>query len=512
MTRRSAPLTTVLVAALVLALLGGGAAAWFANRDSGPGPEFVTVKGSELWLEGERFRAAGSNSYWPAFAEPPVVDQIFQAAADNNFKVMRIWAFNDIGDPADPTTSIDPQNSNTYFQYWDGTGPAQNEGENGLVKLDYAVASAKERGLKLVLPFVNNWGPFGGMGQYVSWAGLDDHGAFYTDPQIRQWYKDWVTYLLNRTNTITGVAYKDEPAIAIWELANEPRCDGVPQFPSKDCSSETIVAWVEEMAAHVKSIDSKHVIGLGDEGFMCTEPDGHWTYNCSTGQDSRAFAAIDDIDIVGLHVYPDHWDTDAEWSRQWILDHVAIADEVGKPIFIGEYGWRGGLPRNVVFHDWMGAFEEAGGDIGLYWWMQVRTEHSIPNDSDGFTAYCPSPVCTQTSYRSQGMATGSRDFPPVPEHDLVTAATVQPVTIDLLANDVSLYSEIDPASIDLDPESDGVQSTLSLAEGEASVSDGVLTFTASQAMTKRVTLTYVVADVEGRVSENAANIAVLPPS
>jgi len=505
-------LTTVLVAALVLALLGGGAAAWFANRDSGPGPEFVTVKGSELWLEGERFRAAGSNSYWPAFAEPPVVDQIFQAAADNNFKVMRIWAFNDIGDPADPTTSIDPQNSNTYFQYWDGTGPAQNEGENGLVKLDYAVASAKERGLKLVLPFVNNWGPFGGMGQYVSWAGLDDHGAFYTDPQIRQWYKDWVTYLLNRTNTITGVAYKDEPAIAIWELANEPRCDGVPQFPSKDCSSETIVAWVEEMAAHVKSIDSKHVIGLGDEGFMCTEPDGHWTYNCSTGQDSRAFAAIDDIDIVGLHVYPDHWDTDAEWSRQWILDHVAIADEVGKPIFIGEYGWRGGLPRNVVFHDWMGAFEEAGGDIGLYWWMQVRTEHSIPNDSDGFTAYCPSPVCTQTSYRSQGMATGSRDFPPVPEHDLVTAATVQPVTIDLLANDVSLYSEIDPASIDLDPESDGVQSTLSLAEGEASVSDGVLTFTASQAMTKRVTLTYVVADVEGRVSENAANIAVLPPS
>lgn len=512
MTRKSAPLTTVLVAALVLALLGGGAAAWFANRDSGPGPEFVTVKGNELWLEGERFRAAGSNSYWPAFAEPPVVDQIFQAAADNNFKVMRIWAFNDIGDPADPTTSIDPQNSNTYFQYWDGTGPAQNEGENGLVKLDYAVASAKERGLKLVLPFVNNWGPFGGMGQYVSWAGLDDHGAFYTDPQIRQWYKDWVTYLLNRTNTITGVAYKDEPAIAIWELANEPRCDGVPQFPSKDCSSETIVAWVEEMAAHVKSIDSKHVIGLGDEGFMCTEPDGHWTYNCSTGQDSRAFAAIDDIDIVGLHVYPDHWDTDAEWSRQWILDHVAIADEVGKPIFIGEYGWRGGLPRNVVFHDWMGAFEEAGGDIGLYWWMQVRTEHSIPNDSDGFTAYCPSPVCTQTSYRSQGMATGSRDFPPVPEHDLVTAATDQPVTIDLLANDVSLYSEIDPASIDLDPETDGVQSTLSLAEGEASVSDGVLTFTASQAMTKRVTLTYVVADVEGRVSENAANIAVLPPS
>jgi len=510
MTRK--PLILSLAALLAVVLVGGGVVVWFAGRDTGPGPEFVTVKGTELWLEGERFRAAGSNSYWPAFAEPPVVDSIFQAAADNDFTVMRMWAFNDIGDPADPTTSIDPQNTNTYFQYWDGTAPAQNEGENGLVKLDYAIASAKERGLKLVLPFVNNWGPFGGMGQYVAWAGLEDHGAFYTDPQIKQWYKDWVTYLLNRTNTITGVAYKDEPTIAIWELANEPRCDGVPQFPSQDCSSETIVAWVEEMAAHVKSIDAKHIVGLGDEGFLCTQPEGHWTYNCSTGQDSTAFAQVKDIDIVGMHVYPDHWGTDAAWSRQWILDHVAIADEVGKPVFIGEYGWRGDAPRNVVFDDWMGAFEEAGGDIGLYWWMQVRSEHSTPNDSDGFTAYCPSAVCTQTSYRSRAMATGSTDFPPVPDNDLVTAVAGRPVTIDLLANDVSLYGQLDPASVDLDVEAAGVQSRLGLPEGEASVEGGVLTFTASDALTTRLTLSYLVSDGEGRVAATPATVAVLPSS
>ena len=244
-----------LLAALTVVVLGAGVALWWANRDAGPGDEFVTVHGTELRLGGERFRAAGANSYWPAFADPLVTDAIFQAAADNDLAVMRMWAFNDIGDPADPTTSLDPQNTTTYFQYWDGEKPALNEGENGLVKLDYAIASAKERGIRLVLPFVNNWGPFGGMGQYVRWAGLDDHGAFYTDPQIRQWFKDWMTALLNRTNTYTGVKYKDEPTIAIWELANEPRCEGVPQLPSKDCSSETIVAWVAEMAAHFKSID-----------------------------------------------------------------------------------------------------------------------------------------------------------------------------------------------------------------------------------------------------------------
>jgi len=490
----------LLVALAVVVVLGAGVALWWANRDAGPGDEFVTVHGTELRLGGERFRAAGANSYWPAFADPLVTDAIFQAAADNDLAVMRMWAFNDIGDPADPTTSLDPQNTTTYFQYWDGEKPALNEGENGLVKLDYAIASAKERGIRLVLPFVNNWGPFGGMGQYVRWAGLDDHGAFYTDPQIRQWFKDWMTALLNRTNTYTGVKYKDEPTIAIWELANEPRCEGVPQLPSKDCSNETIVAWVAEMAAHFKSIDSKHVLGLGDEGFMCSQDTGHWAYTCSTGQDSLAFAQLDDIDIVGLHVYPDHWDTDVEWSREWILDHVAIAEQVGKPIFIGEYGWRGAAPRNVVFDEWVGAFEEAGGDLALLWWMQPRNEFSTPPDSDGFTVYCPSAVCTQTSQRSRGMRTGERDFPPVAEVDLVMARSGETSTFDLLANDVSVYGEIDPGSVDLDPQADGVQTSLAIPAGELSVADGVVTVVAAEGFTGRVELAYTVTDTEGRVS------------
>src|SRR5690606_26793159 len=62
MSRKPARLTPLLAAALVLVVAAGGVGFWLANRDTGPGEEFVTVHGNELRLEGERFRAAGSNS------------------------------------------------------------------------------------------------------------------------------------------------------------------------------------------------------------------------------------------------------------------------------------------------------------------------------------------------------------------------------------------------------------------------------------------------------------------
>ena len=70
------------------------------------------------------------------------------------------------------------------------------------------------------------------MSQMVMWAKWADptyttaamHDDFYTHPLVRGWYKSWIANLTSRVNTITGVAYRNEPAIFAWELANEPRC------------------------------------------------------------------------------------------------------------------------------------------------------------------------------------------------------------------------------------------------------------------------------------------------
>ena len=79
--------------------------------------------------------------------------------------------------------------------------------------------------------------------QSVRWATWADptytsplHDDFYTSPLMRGWYKSWASTLISRVNTITGVAYRNEPAIFAWELANEPRCQGMGYASSNNCS------------------------------------------------------------------------------------------------------------------------------------------------------------------------------------------------------------------------------------------------------------------------------------
>ena len=101
--------------------------------------------------------------------------------------------------------------------------------EAGLRGLDQAIWEAKRRGIRLILPLVNNWGDYGGLPAYAAWASQEDgvvhaHDDFFSDPRMRQWWKDYVVMLAERVNTFTGVAYRNEPTILAWEIANEFRC------------------------------------------------------------------------------------------------------------------------------------------------------------------------------------------------------------------------------------------------------------------------------------------------
>lgn len=71
------------------------------------------------------------------------------------YKVLRVWGFGDVN-TLPPATNTDP--NKVYFQVLNSTGSYINYGPDGLERLDYVVHSAEKHGVKLVLPFVNNWG------------------------------------------------------------------------------------------------------------------------------------------------------------------------------------------------------------------------------------------------------------------------------------------------------------------------------------------------------------------
>ena len=61
---------------------------------------------------------------------------------------------------------------------------------------------------------------------------------FYTDSRVKQAYKNYVYMLLTRTNTYTGIQYKNDPTIFSFELmvSNAPlELHRSLQSPCQDC-------------------------------------------------------------------------------------------------------------------------------------------------------------------------------------------------------------------------------------------------------------------------------------
>ncbi len=356
---------------------------------------FVKAVGPSLVLDGQPYRFAGTNNYYLMYKSQYMVDDVLTRAASSTFKVLRTWGSLDIGGE-DESVSNQDKGDGVYFQYWDGEGPAFNDDADGLEHLDYVVAKARELGIRLVIPLVNNWSDFGGMDQYVTWRGGMYHDQFYTDPLIRRWFTSWIAHLLNRTNTLTGVQYKDDPTIMMWELANEPRCTGSGQFPASFlCSTQTVTNWANDISTYIKTIDPHHLVSVGDEGFYCLPFSSDWTENCSQGVDTLALASLPNVDVMSFHLYPDTWGKDTAWGTQWIQRHFAGASKLGKPAVLGEFGLKDQDIRNSVYDEWTDAVLDSGGSGALYWILSgEQDDGSLYADYDGFTVYCPSTVCT----------------------------------------------------------------------------------------------------------------------
>ena len=324
---------------------------------------FVGVSNGALTLNQAPFRFGGTNSYALMLESQSVVDQVLETAVAKHFTGLRMWGF----------TDVSGSGASFYLQNFSGGTPQYNDGGNGLANVDYAINKAGQLGLKLIVTLANNWTDYGGIDQYTSAKGLQYHDQFYTDPTVRQWYKNWVSHVLNHVNTISGIAYKNDPTIMIWELMNEPRCagsgpssGGLPS--SNSCNSQTLLNWISDVSAYIKSVDANHLVSVGDEGFFCNDIGVPADLNiCYAGVDSVAFAQVASVDVMGFHLYPDSWIQTLGWGEQYISQHIASAKALGKPVYMGEFGVLEGNIRNNVYDDFTNLILQNGGGGGLFW-------------------------------------------------------------------------------------------------------------------------------------------------
>jgi mannan endo-1,4-beta-mannosidase len=220
--------------------------------------------------------------------------------------------------------------------------------EDLLQGLDFLLAEMARRDMKAVLVLSNFFHWSGGMAQYVSWATgtpipypndgshtwdeFQNYSAlFYGNRDARRLYLDFAYTLAHRVSSITGHPYRDDPTIMAWQLANEPRGFAM---------SASYVEWVDEAAGFLQLIAPRHLVSVGGEGKLLPE----------NGTQFERVSQSPYVDYLTFHLWVENWswfdparpeatyDSALGRAMAYVADHVAIAEQLDKPIVLEEFG------------------------------------------------------------------------------------------------------------------------------------------------------------------------------
>lgn len=309
---------------------------------------FVTVEGRHFALDGHPWYARGANFWYGAYLGRPsnprgrerLVRELdrLQSLGVNNLRVLGASEACAIAGTVKPAIQTAPGVLN----------------EDVLEGLDFLLAEAAKRRMTLVIFLSNNWDWSGGFPQYLAWTtgkpaqGVDTtpwkewnrlQSTFFTNQAALGLYRSYVATLVGRTNKLTGVRYRDDPAILAWELANEPRPGE--REEDNDTVFATFLAWVDSTSAYIHTLDPRHLVTTGSEGAMgCLYDDNK----------VRLVHGVKGIDYLVFHVWPKNWrwfdvtryretlDQTLRQARDYTERHFAIADSLNKPCIIEEFG------------------------------------------------------------------------------------------------------------------------------------------------------------------------------
>jgi len=345
-TRRSFIRTT----ALALPLMAAGCAS-LSEQTSSTG-EFVTIRNGRFSRRGKPYFFLGANFYHaPTLADPELPGGRERVVRE--LDLLRSIGVTNLRVMAGSEGSLAAGDGRR------GILARPGEWDEGLMQgLDFVLAEMAKRDMTGVLYLTNFWTWSGGMAKYVSWvtgepipgprmpgaepAGVDPvtyAARFYGMPRAQELFREHVTHLLTRRNTVNGGFYYDEPAIMSWQLANEPRPGTT--APATEDHLPRFYAWIDETARFIKRQAPRQLVSTGNEGTI--------------GSNGKSYAFLrahqsPEVDYATVHVWVKNWG----WLKEprlgpqyeeavgravgYIEEHIALAQQLDKPLVMEEFG------------------------------------------------------------------------------------------------------------------------------------------------------------------------------
>jgi len=308
---------------------------------------FVSVKGRHFQLGGKPYYYAGANLWYGMYLGSPgrtgdrarLAKELDQLAAQGvmNLRVLAISEASTLKRSVTPAVVQGPMQLDETL--WQG--------------LDYLLDQMARRDMKAVLYVNNFWQWSGGMSAYLAWTTgkpafdpdatgdwngfMENSASFYRDAKAQEAFLFAVKQLVMRKNGVNGRAYRDDPTIMSWQLANEPR-------PGKDGNSEHFGAftkWIDTTAGYIKTLAPKQLVSTGNEGWMGT---------AGSKELFEKSHATKNVDYLTFHMWAPNWSWydpkkpaatyDAAWQKMqdYLNWHIDAANRMGKPIVLEEFG------------------------------------------------------------------------------------------------------------------------------------------------------------------------------
>jgi endo-1,4-beta-mannosidase len=209
--------------------------------------------------------------------------------------------------------------------------------EEAFQQLDCVVATAAALDMRTIVALRDYvWSPWPAEADDPYWylgggsTTNPNKDAIVTDGTARQAFQDFITHVVNRTNSVNGLRYRDDPSILAWEMINEP-----------NLSAPGFAEWLRATTAHLRTEAPNHLVTVG---IAALEQDW-WD------QAPQTWSTFSPVDFLDLHYYADPalYGPPADAANVARLRRrLESALGLGKPVVMGEFGCVSTQPEEVV--------------------------------------------------------------------------------------------------------------------------------------------------------------------